>query len=1205
MIRSRKSFIALCLCLFCLAVSLPAEENDQLQFSLFLDGAEAKIFDERNLLVEDAESLETIREGWTIQTLDESIEMTLSYGAVRIGPDSIIAIDAVNEEGIEVYIVRGELHALSDSFTPITLKTKKNSYQFREGSYLLRVGTREEFLINEGEAEVQSTISEESYTISKEDELETLDSTSSILEANEGQKNELTEELPILHYSRPERIIAAAEPAEEIPVEIIEPQVIEPEEIIAIEPVEDPIVEPLAEPEIVEIVAEEVPVVDDDTKTPDAIELILDDQIISDQVESGDSGRFIGDLRVGLGFMHQLDPPAADAPYITTALYPSVSWGSLDFGARLFIAFQDNPLKSSNWYRQRDNLLWDFGGGAAYSFDLIEDIVSDSFSLVDHLYIGREASAFYLAIDDHQELSIGHGSVLGNLQTSIDDPYIRRVGFYQTTDTPYYQHELLIDDITMARLYGASFGLTPVPDIYPVRIGVSAVADIEVEPTEIIMIPSLELDLPITDELSFYTGLSALMILSDEDGFVYDASYANGLQDFMISGGIESVHDTFSYGLSGYYGKAPISFFNIFGEDYAWRRENVLELLDTYDTAAAQSDFMGLYAHGALDLEHFDGSISYLLPFTSSFVPDLEEDRLSIALETTSGPVSAELGFSSDGLYTALTESTFDLFSTSNRLFAGFGYTLGDMEIKARYAQSALYTLNSTTGIYEVSDNTPTPTLSMETTIRVGDTDDLKYTEKEDDSDEDDQEEMAAEDAETGFSLSVLAGAIDAFDADKSPMSSLYLYPAFTSEQFSLGLRIGIDTAGNPWNIASWLTEDGNNPYDFVNAFQEGGFYGWREFSLDLLSFIDSMEAFSEQDPFYAQVSRTDALTLGHGTLISDLNVGIDDPLVKRTALFSEIDTAAFDTQMLINDLSNPQLFAARFALRPMGEANAFEIGLSQVYDITFESSSLNDAGTSSTKMLWVTSLDTAIPLTQDENHRTQLFAEAAALLVMDDGLQIDSLYSDGSLRNMLFDAGFEGLFKDFEIKASLGYAQGNLTRNLFGSDYSWRRADIYSLFTDGDDDDALADYLSGSTEGGWELYTDFAYDYEDLSFGLFMSLEFDSSFNMRVDEKLDMIGASFAYDAHPWIISAGATRRGFTYDIRPENSGNVNFLDGMLQFYTDITYTLDIIELYGRLSTAGIYEWDTDTEVYTDASDTPTDEFVPVLSLGTTLHLL
>lgn len=1201
---------------------------DPLGFTVHTDGASGiRFFDQNKRLIPSGEQVLFVYEGWTIQTSEDSLELSLPQGAMRIGSDSLISIDSLSENSVSVFVLRGQVRAVSTTdAVPIELTTKESVYELSEGDYLLFKGAEERFYSSTGTASV-STSTGRSVAIAP---LE-----SSLLSAGElgveqtetDELDPLKEALPIKHLVRPE-VVVATESVEQPPVTEPEapsdaeaPEVKpEPEVIIAeVEPEEEPqlIIEVEPEPqEVIEVAKEplveeqemEVPTEAQQTEElPERIELAIEEdpvdttsqEIELSEIDEGRKGATYS-LSAQAGVMHPLDSSGSDVPYNSLALYPSVKGSWYDLGLRVFFAYRDDPFDMSNWYTPRGDLLWDFGGGAAFSFALIDDIATDVLSLVDHLYIGGKEDAFRLLIDSKTPLDFGTGMLLKDQLVSIDDPYLHRTGFSHTLDTPYYSHEILIDDISYARLYGLRLGFRPLARSYPFTIALSSIADIDLMPTRIVTTPTVDFTFPIISEteqsaLELSLGASALMLFSFDpsDPFTaFDASWdAGGPQNFLASARLDGRAGSVSYGLEGNYWEGYIQP-NLFGEDWQWRRGEYLELFDDYLTDANEQ-YASFGAHIGYQTESFGTELSYRIPTTTGLAGlDPSSDRLALSLSFSSGPFSLQAGIASSGMISSLADSSYSLFDTDTMLYGSFEYDSKLLALKASYSNVAVYD-----GSYVKTTGVTIPVLSLGATLHLFDSaregsisSALPQAEPQEKSDG------------TGFYLDTSISTMEAIGSTvySGPYTGGYLLPGYRFADGHIQLRFGIQTIENPFDTNSWYYEAGNSPWAISEVFGSTDFYALRMTVIDLLSFIDEVSLGSKNSPLWISVDPYESLTLGRGMLIDGLDTSIDLPFIYRTGFQTVLDTSLLDMQLLVNDLSNPQLLAARLGLEPL-KSYPFEIGLSSILDLRFVTSA--EAGGSATRMLFVPGVDLTLPVSRADTHDLSVFGEVDLLTVIDEnGFNLDSFSSAGSLYNYLATGGLSFTSGSFDSQASLSYSHGYLRRGLFGTDYSWRRSEIGELFDD---------YLTDKDESLWQFSVSLGFHEGAFAIDAFFNLDFASDFSIpwslaSASQSPDQLGISISYELNELSLRAGFTQRGLSYMIRPGNS--FDLFDPSTQIYLESELTVGDLKLKTRVGSAAEYDPDYAdvSSVYLSGNDDRLtgSQIIPVYQIGATFGL-
>nr|MDA3832535.1 hypothetical protein [Spirochaetales bacterium] len=485
-------------------------------FNAYVDNPDnIRVFDANGILVRDISGIDQIREGWIIQTLDSDLELTLQQGALKLAAKSILSIDSFSEDYVDLYLLRGKARVVSDSLdTKVTLATSTGAYSFQKGELILVTQKGDTLYGKEGVIQALNFISGKELIISPNEKMTASGSTAAITQAPQ-ELAQTAETLP-LEYYRKTILTARKEPVPE-PEPVVEPEPVpEPEPVVEPEPAPEP------EPVVVEPQDEIVVPVEDiqpapqpeeaaeqprDVQLPPAIELKIPAasepkpskkklDYPEDEVPEQRPRNIDFTLNLGTGLMHKFT--SSELPYITTAFYPTVLWNDLDLGFRVHIAFQGTPAVT-NWYAPYGDLLWNYGGGFSGS-ELVEDILRDSLSLIDHVHYGEPGDLFYLRIDDSTPLTLGLGTHIRNLDTSIDYPYFRRTGLYNEINTRYVDFQMLVDDITYARLFGLRTAFTPLPDTYAFTVGLYAAADIDISKGKIVMTPGIDLTLPLISE---------------------------------------------------------------------------------------------------------------------------------------------------------------------------------------------------------------------------------------------------------------------------------------------------------------------------------------------------------------------------------------------------------------------------------------------------------------------------------------------------------------------------------------------------------------------------------------------------------------------------------------------------------------------------------------------------------------------------------
>ncbi|MCK5155801.1 MAG: hypothetical protein KAQ69_05150, partial [Spirochaetales bacterium] len=375
------------------------------------------------------------------------------------------------------------------------------------------------------------------------------------------------------------------------------------------------------------------------------------------------------------------------------------------------------------------------------SFAAIRDLSLDILSLIGYASYRSPNGSFIINADDHTPVSMGTNALVSGLNPRIDDPFIRRVGLVNTLTTPYFNYELLINDLTHAELFGLRLAVKPMGQSFPLEIGLYALTDITLSPNKFVIVPGLDVIVPIAYSealtLSAFVDFSLLMLV-DDNGFHTESFFSDGsLYNYLAVLGTKGKTGDFSFALSGAYQNAMLTQ-GLFGTDYSWRRTELVDALfdDTdYSLGKDVSGSWAITAELGYDWEVVDVNFSYRFNFDEDFgISSWDENRDEISFSTTLDmePVSAEFGFRQRGFASTFSPSgpadlQEFLFNERTQLFADVSYTNGSITINAELSGSAQYKgTESTTGLNNLdeleSDSNGlviSPTFSIGTKIKL------------------------------------------------------------------------------------------------------------------------------------------------------------------------------------------------------------------------------------------------------------------------------------------------------------------------------------------------------------------------------------------------------------------------------------------------------------------------------------------------------
>jgi len=441
-------------------------------------------------------------------------------------------------------------------------------------------------------------------------------------------------------------------------------------------------------------------------------------------------------VTLGASSIHTDQSTVYKSSYLKTVAEPWINYNNFSIGLHIPLIFEDYPLSIANWYLPRGNNPYDFGTGysSLASFEAIRDLSLDILSLIGYANYRSSTGSFLLNADDHTMLSMGTGALVSGLDPMIDNPFIRRVGFKNTLTTPYFDYELLINDITHAELFGLRLAAKPMGQSFPMEIGLYALSDVSLSPNKFIIVPGIDIIIPLAYSealsLNVYTDFSLLM-LADETGLNTDTLFTDG---FLAVLGARGKTGNFSFALSGAYQNAMLTQ-GLFSTDYSWRRAGIIAALFD-DEAYTLGGPWAITAEIGYDWGIFDAQMSYQFNFDENFGVsswDENRDEISFSAVLDTEPVTVELGLRQRGFASSFSPSgpaTLQefLFNERTQLFAGASYTNGSVTVTAELSGSAQYQdTESSTELNNIDDLESdisgalviSPTLSIGTKIKM------------------------------------------------------------------------------------------------------------------------------------------------------------------------------------------------------------------------------------------------------------------------------------------------------------------------------------------------------------------------------------------------------------------------------------------------------------------------------------------------------
>ncbi|MCF7952830.1 MAG: hypothetical protein K9K78_01975 [Spirochaetales bacterium] len=436
----------------------------------------------------------------------------------------------------------------------------------------------------------------------------------------------------------------------------------------------------------------------------------------------------------------------------------------------------------------------------------------------------------------------------------------------------------------------------------------------------------------------------------------------------------------------------------------------------------------------------------------------------------------------------------------------------------------------------------------------------------------DDKRETASSTENGGFDFDLTIQQGAAYNLEEDFYGITEINPSISiGDSFSLGagLKFMYPLSSNPIEISSWYSPRGNLLWNYG-----GGAVGTNkvlDIIFDSLSLIDHIQLGSPEDTVFLSAGTMDSLSLGTGFMLNNMDLNIDSPYISRTGLHHGLNSQFVDYQLIINDITYPEIGAFRLAGRPIGNKYPFEIGVGGVVDFASlptytavtEQSALSSSLDLIQDIIITPSVDVTVPLIfGKEDHSLALTANGSMLMIVD-GLQfkLNSFYDDGSLYNYTADAGLKGNIQGFSYQAAFSAQQGILESGLFSTDYFWRRDAVKNDF--------FADYSTGLNDDlSWGIFGSAGYDWDDFSVTAAYQLPLNGSFTPQWED--DHAEIDFAYTGDHLALSLGFSKRGFI-DTALNKPGDFidpdRIQDGNTQIYADASFTQNAFTIGGKLS--------------------------------------
>ncbi len=307
---------------------------------------------------------------------------------------------------------------------------------------------------------------------------------------------------------------------------------------------------------------------------------------------------------------------------------------------------------------------------------------------------------------------------------------------------------------------------------------------------------------------------------------------------------------------------------------------------------------------------------------------------------------------------------------------------------------------------------------------------------------------------------------------DGTGYSKVVLAPEVRMGRLKMGLYFPVIYQDDLFSPSTWYAPGGNNEWDFGGSKWNSDVpAALLDLTSDLILKIRYIEYGQQlEDKFFVKVGNLKGLTIGHGLIMRDYRNDTEFPAIRRTGVNLGYDFGPAGFEALVNDLPVPDLYGARFYVRPI-KGFKLAVGLSGVVDTNPTAELPAEWAAASGNVMFMGSglyLDLPI-IPSNAVFGIRAFADAAVTVpyvkdsftswnagtpTVEAGLRTDLLW-DGSLHNWGAATGFTGnvLFIDWRLEYR--YFTGIFRPSFFDSTYDRMRAGYVNDYVG---------YLDGST---------------------------------------------------------------------------------------------------------------------------------------------
>ena len=404
------------------------------------------------------------------------------------------------------------------------------------------------------------------------------------------------------------------------------------------------------------------------------------------------------DASISTSYTRSFVSSGSDLHHLT--IKPTVGYStgeafSIGIGPKIAVDFTDISLYS------HDDSPFGFGSDYPSTIGKVYDGFTDIVSLIDHVTIGADDAVFQLALSDDLSYSMGPLAthVDANFDSILDDRLALQIGI----DTKALDVDAFLNDLSEPQFGGIRFGIAPFAS-YDGVIGVSSLGTLELTNAEkqLVLLPGLDFALPISkgeklsiDAVGSFTTMLGYKVGTGFKQNLFDSSasaFLDKFDNYLVSAGLDLASEHFSIGFDVAMHSGALSY-GMFNPLFLREQSTLSTALDVATPATTARRFtMGTELNWKKDM--FGINATYLLPFSSSFSPDVDKDLFTVRGTLDLSWFDIELAYAKKGflgdLDTITSKSFF--FDTDSALSAGIAVRQGPLTFRANISSLATFT---------------------------------------------------------------------------------------------------------------------------------------------------------------------------------------------------------------------------------------------------------------------------------------------------------------------------------------------------------------------------------------------------------------------------------------------------------------------------------------------------------------------------------